>query len=529
MVAHTTANKETVLVGTTDIGGGALGNPLKASVIDLGYNSLKMVSYDVKADGSFRAYDQRGELTRLGEGLHQTGFLGREPIERTLKVLELFKEINRLAGVDTVLAVATSAVREAGNRVQFLREAEVQTGIRFRVLTGKEEALFSYVGAAKATRLPSVLFFDLGGGSLELTYARDFQVRKILSLPVGALRMTELYGKGDSKYSKKDYDRMRRRILELLPTRSELGLTRDTVLMGVGGTLRALARYDQWLKEYPLNKVHNYTLRRKSIMSIHKGLRKVKLERIADIDAFGKDRAESITAGSLVIGMTMNRLGFEEVVVSTHGLRDGVLSEYVRSPARYRQGEFNEPKANASLLSWLRARPTEMETIIHHLTSQRVISPDEAQVLDEALVSFMDLYLSTRPETLFYSIISQDSFLDHRDQLIMAIALVKAKAPKMANWFYDRYTSILKDEGRESIETLAALIQFAELVELTRSKARVKVEGDAIRLEVRSPLEDFPEELLNRAAKDLEDATGRSVKAVIRGAQGGHRAVLGKG
>jgi hypothetical protein len=132
----------------------------------------------------------------------------------------------------------------------------------------------------------------------------------------------------------------------------------------------------------------------------------------------------------------------------------------------------------------------------------------------------MDLYLSTRPETLFYSIISQDSFLDHRDQLIMAIALVKAKAPKMANWFYERYMSILRDEGKDSIDTISALIGFAELVELTRSKARVRVEDDSIRLEVRSPLKDFPEELLNKTAKDLEDATGRTIKVAIRGIDG---------
>ena len=212
---------------------------MKASVIDLGYNSLKMVSYEVKPDKTFRAYDQRGELTRLGEGLHETGVLGRAAIDRTIRQLKLFNEANKLEGVERVLAIATSPLREAGNGDEFLKEAADQTGLRFRVLTGKEEALYSYMGAA-ATRLPNVLFFDLGGGSLELTYARDNKVRKILSLPLGALRTTELFRPDGRRFDRKAYNSMRRRISDLLPTREELGIgARDgTVLLGVGGTIR---------------------------------------------------------------------------------------------------------------------------------------------------------------------------------------------------------------------------------------------------------------------------------------------------
>jgi exopolyphosphatase/guanosine-5'-triphosphate,3'-diphosphate pyrophosphatase len=374
---------------------------LKASVIDLGYNSLKMVSYEVKPDGSFRAYDQRGELTRIGEGLDQTGFLGSEPMERTIAVLRLFNEVNRLAKVDRVIAIATSAVREAGNGPQFVRDAEAETGLRFRILTGEEEALFSFVGAAKATRLADGLFFDLGGGSLELTYSRQLHVRRLMSLPLGALRMTELYGRRDGKFSKKDYNRMKRRSLDLLPTREELGLSDDTVLVGVGGTIRALARYDQWLRDYPLNKVHNYVLRRKSVLAIHKLLRRMSEEKISRIDAFGKDRAGSIAAGSLVIAMLMTRLGFDEVVVSTHGLRDGVLSEQLRDARSYSREEFTERRANDSLADWRASAPRPQEEVIHTLAARGIITATEEYILQEAVRGFMDLYLSTRPETLF--------------------------------------------------------------------------------------------------------------------------------
>ncbi len=497
---------------------------MRASVIDLGYNSLKMVSYDVRLDGSFHAYDQRGSLTRLGEGLNQTGFLGQEAIGRTLRELALLKEVNSLSGVERVLAVATSPVRDAANGDTFQREAESLLGLRFKILSGSEEALFSYVGAARATRLPDVLFFDLGGGSLELTYARGFRVRKIHSLPVGALRLSELYGREGRRYSKKDYDAMRRRISELLPTREELGLTAETVLLGVGGTIRALAKYDQWMREYPLNKLHNYRIRRKSIAVMNKRLRKMDPEKIAEIDALGRDRAESITAGSQVVSTMMSRLKFDEVIVSTHGLRDGVLSEYLRDPAAYSGEEFDEARANDSLAVW-QSEQSGTGAFSRGLASAGIVTPRERAMLDEAMGSFLDLYLATRAESLFYAILSEDSFLDNRDQIALALSFVRAKAPKTANLFYDRYRSFLRDKTRESIDKLAAFIQLAEVIRLTKSTAQIRVRDGALRIEIVTHRKDFPGLLLEQAERELEDTTGRRVKTLIHRYQEREQAV----
>ncbi len=480
-------------------------------MIDLGYNSLKMVSYDIKNDNSFRAFDQRGELTRIGEGLHLTGFLGQEPMERTLKALKVLNEANRLEGINQVLAIATSPIREAGNGEDFLHRVESETGLRFRVLTGREEALFSYIGAARSTWLPDVLFFDLGGGSLELTYARNFKVKKIMSLPVGALRMTELYGGGRDRFDKDEYDALRRRIRELLPSREELGITNETVLMGVGGTVRALAKYDQWLRNYPLNKLHNYEIRAKSISSIAKTLRKMNAGKIARIEAMGRDRAESITAGSLVIVLLMRHLGFNQLTVSTHGLRDGVLAEFLRDPSAYENQPLDEGRTRTSLADWF-GRRSGTEEFTKELATREIITKEEGLILDEAIEGFLDIYLSTRAESMFYSILNEDSFLDHRDQVEMALAFVRAKAPKTSNWFYEHYKAFLKDKTKESVDKLAAFIQFAEILELTQSKATVRLKGQRLMFFIKSSRRDFPMLLLEQAAEELEEATSLKVR-----------------
>ena len=108
---------------------------MKVSVIDLGFNSLKLVSYDVRQNNSFSLYEQRSVPSRLGEGLSETGFLRPEPVRRTIKALKEFREITNLESITQVLPIATSAVREAANRGQFLKQVRQETGFRFRVLS----------------------------------------------------------------------------------------------------------------------------------------------------------------------------------------------------------------------------------------------------------------------------------------------------------------------------------------------------------------------------------------------------------
>src|SRR5215510_9500533 len=181
---------------------------MKVSVIDLGFNSVKLVNFDIKKDGSFKAYQQEGVKVKLGESLNETGYLGKEQVDRTINALRMFRDIINFDSVRHVLPVATSAVREAGNKVDFLKKVYSQTGFQFKVLSGQEEGLYSYVGALQATCTPTTLFFDLGGGSLELVYTENYGIKKIKSYPLGALRLSQMFGRKDGTFSKKDYARM---------------------------------------------------------------------------------------------------------------------------------------------------------------------------------------------------------------------------------------------------------------------------------------------------------------------------------
>jgi exopolyphosphatase / guanosine-5'-triphosphate,3'-diphosphate pyrophosphatase len=327
---------------------------LKVSVIDLGFNSVKLVNYYVNEDNSYEMYEEKRMNVRLGEGLNFTGHLRKKSIQRTINSLKFFRDIINFQSIKNVFPVATSVVREANNQKEFLKEIDKETGFRFRVLSGKEEALYSYLGALKSTCIPTALFFDLGGGSLEMVYAENFKIKKFISLPLGALRLSLSYGRMDDIFSRERYDKMKQYILKSIPDKKELGISPKAKLVGVGGTLRAIVRYyynydyyNQELRNFELGKkIRNCRLDYESIEKIHRKFYNMTPKEIARISDIGKNRANTITAGSCVIDMMMIKLGFGKIVASASGLRDGILSSFLECPSLYSTGINNKNSNN---------------------------------------------------------------------------------------------------------------------------------------------------------------------------------------
>jgi exopolyphosphatase / guanosine-5'-triphosphate,3'-diphosphate pyrophosphatase len=491
---------------------------LKISVIDLGFNSLKLVTYEVRQDSSFTVFDQKSVPARLGEGLSQTGFLGATPMRRALDGLRFFKEVNEFNGVKHTLPVATSAVREAANSADFVKQILSDTGFKFRILSGREEALYSYTGAARSLGQSNILFFDIGGGSLEFVYSKDYKVKKILSLPLGGLRLTQMYGDSDSSFKQKDWERMEGRVVELLPSAHELGLAKETMLVGVGGNLRALARWDQELREYPLNKLHNYNMKSQAVSFMARELSKLSSRAIAEIDVIGKDRAETLAAGALVVETIMRKLDFAKLTVSTHGLRDGILSSFLDDPLAYHKGKITKTLRRTLRAGGKQRFYPSIKNFAAMLQNFDLIDRKEAEILAYEL-SWIMTETSERSEAVFYSMMNDESFLSHRDQLIAAISLVELKRPRSAEWLYQRYKSMLKSKkSKETIEKLAAVSKFLEIVIRTDSKIRFSIvdRGSKIRLRVVPGKPHFPETLFGISVKEVGDEIDRFLEYSIK-------------
>ena len=479
---------------------------MKVSVIDLGYNSLKLVNYEVRRDKSFVAYGQQSVLSKVGEGVDQTGFLGDKPIRRTLKTLKQFRAIVDLEQSNHVLPVATSAVREAGNREEFLKLAYQETGFKFKVLSEKEEAVYAFEGAKSATSVHAGLFFDLGGGSLEIVIYSEPTIKKILSVPLGGLRLTDLYAKPDGSYTKKNYARMRKRILELLPDKKHLPASKSLDLVGVGGSVRALARYDQMRRKYPLNKLHNYSMKRNAVESVHRALRRMSLRTIRKNPAIGQERSQSIIAGSLVVHLLMEKIGFRKLIVSTHGLRDGVLSAFLENPNAYRQGLLDKVLSREGTPA--HAKAPAQEKLARSLLSHRNLTKREFAILSEALDHVLPDLPVYSPETLFYIVLEADSILPHQDQIILALSVARANGMRRTDWAQTSYKRLLDKKSMEMVKKVSVLIQLAQLQQKTDIHLSMRSERGIPRLRITQGKQHVPKVLMKDILRDLEDLEG---------------------
>src|SRR5918994_7241210 len=202
----------------------------RLAVVDLGSNSFRLVVFTWVPGRWWKRTDEIHEAVRIGEGLEEAGVLAPEPMERALETVELYAHFCRATGIEDVRAVATSAIRDAKNRDEFLRRAALDV----QVLTTEEEAFYGYLAAINSTTLTDGVALDIGGGSMQLTRVEDRQAVDMRSWPFGAVRMTERF-----------LDRERPKPKHLKALRAHLAEALDEVpwlteggqLAGIGGTV----------------------------------------------------------------------------------------------------------------------------------------------------------------------------------------------------------------------------------------------------------------------------------------------------
>ena len=172
---------------------------MRLAAIDIGTNSLHMIVVQVRPDFSFEVIDREKEMVRLGAGGLDGRSLTPEVMHSALQVLSKFRRLAESHQVDEIKAVATSAVREADNGGEFLNAIREQTGIRARVISGKEEARLIHMAAAYGLGSPGevVVVVDIGGGSVEVTRGAGSAAEQVQSFKLGVIRLTERFVKSD--------------------------------------------------------------------------------------------------------------------------------------------------------------------------------------------------------------------------------------------------------------------------------------------------------------------------------------------
>ncbi|MFN8547278.1 MAG: Ppx/GppA phosphatase family protein [Candidatus Eisenbacteria bacterium] len=302
------------------------------AVCDLGSNSGRVVVARLDARGALEIVADGRAPLRLAKEFDRAGNLSAEAVARTITALRDFQRLARGAGVERPRVVATSAIREAKNREEILSAIRRATGLKVEVLSGDAEARFAFRGAIEKLPVESGLMFDLGGGSLEVT---RFARRRLLAswtLPLGALRLSDRFLKGDPPTARQ-IARLRAHLGRVLGGAELPALESDEQLIATGGTVRNLAKLDRRSRSYPLERLHGYALPLTRLRAIVARLRTRGLTARAKLPGMNSDRADSILGGALCLEGAMEWVGARGLLVSGQGTREGLLYASLRAEA----------------------------------------------------------------------------------------------------------------------------------------------------------------------------------------------------
>jgi len=292
------------------------------AVVDLGSTAVRFLLAEVRPDSGYRVVAQERVPTRLGGGA--PGTLPRAAIDDTLHAVHRF--FRRYAGHERgprVVAVATSAVRDARNRERLLGPLRYMEGIEVQVLSARDEARLGAEAALRSLPLRHAVVADLGGASLQLSRVRGARVVATDSVPLGAVRATHRFLRHDPPRPR-ELRALRREIRDQLH-----GVLRPAepgeVVVGLGGTIRTLARMH--LRAHPGERKHRHGLRlqQSEITAIRERLESVSLRKRRRIRGLPAERADIILAGAIVVEEVLVFGGYLTLVVCDRGVRDGIL------------------------------------------------------------------------------------------------------------------------------------------------------------------------------------------------------------
>jgi len=277
---------------------------MRVAAVDLGTNTTRLLVADV-VDGRIDELHRETRITRLGEGVDARRRLLPVPIARVRNTLSDYRRTAEQLGAERVLAVATSAVRDAENGEAFLGEVEWSYGFTTQLASGEEEALLTRRGVQPQ---PGTLVLDIGGGSTELV-VDDFHV----SLPMGAVRFTERWGE-------------HRAAIEEATTAllAEHVDVHPGAAVGVAGTVTTLAALDLGLEEYDRERVDGHVLTRRAAQTQLYRLAALPLEERKQVPALEPERAPVIVAGACILVATLAYFALNAITVSERDILDGI-------------------------------------------------------------------------------------------------------------------------------------------------------------------------------------------------------------
>lgn len=438
----------------------------KVAIIDIGSNSIRLVLFEIYKNHSFRVIDDIKESPRLGEGIFANGLMKQENMDKALETLVLFRSLWEHRGVTEILAFGTAAVRTAKNSKDFLDRIKKNCNIDVTVLSGEEEAKYSFYGAINSLHMEEGLLVDMGGASCELVHFENRTIKNSVSLNFGSLSIMEDFSLKDTIEEEQELalNDFLEKEFSKVPWLKSIS---NVPLIGVGGTIRNLGKIHMKQNNYPIDNLHNYFIEAESLKNIYSFLKEKDFKEKQKIEGLAKSRADIISGASFVFSKLIDYASLSGVQISGKGIREGFLYTHLSKRGKeikdgFSYGLFNvcerygiNQEHGGEIYKTFTELFYKMKALHNLEFNEKLAKSLSYLCLSGINISYYDHDLHS-----FYTILNSrlDGVL-HKELLIIALA---SSQQNKKNSLWENYKNFLTEEDIYIINTYGMILCFSK-------------------------------------------------------------------
>ncbi len=457
----------------------------RTAIIDIGSNSARLVIFQNTSKHGFHLICELKSRVRIGEGAYENGGnLQTIGMDRAYSTLESFAQTLDEFAVSKVIAVATSALRDAPNREQFLHKVTQNLGIHIEVIDGKKEALLGAIAANNLLPIHNAITIDIGGGSSDLSLIKNGKVVDTYSLNLGTVRLKELFF--DKNHTIIETRHYIAHALKSLPK-----AFRATTAVGIGGTARTLAKGIITQTHYPLKKLHAFSY---ILSSHHSYFTEIVSSPLSALERLHikENRHDTIREGTLIFLEILKQIGASQVITSGVGVREGAYLHHKLSNPPYKlpvNPSIRSIRDRFDILSLPQGNKKKIARQLYVLFADHIDPHKDYLPLLEKALSLSNigkmLTIYQKDKHASYIAMQELNFGFTHEEMVLISLLLYAKAKRgYHKLLYKEYKLLLP--SKKSIKWLSFIYTLTLILHRASTKARIAFNYTKYTLEIKS-------------------------------------------
>lgn len=460
----------------------------RTAIIDIGSNSARLVIFQKTSSYGFHLICEQKSKVRIGEGAYENGGnLQKIGTDRAYNALQSFSQTIKEFKVNKIICVATSALRDAPNRDIFLSDIKDKLGLTIRVIDGKEEALYGAIAANNLLNISDGITIDIGGGSSDMALIKNNKVIDTYSLDLGTVRLKELFF--DKELPISEVHQYIDDALKDLPVSF-----RSKTAIGIGGTVRTLAKSIMNISYYPLNKLHAFGYRLDTHYSHLKEISDAKINNLEKL-SIKSNRHDTIREGTTIFLKILEQIGAKDIITSGVGVREGVyLHEKLKKSQEFRFPKNSNPsmrsiKDRFDILALPHGNKRNIAKKLYSIFHSQIDSKQNyLPVINRALAlsnigKMLTIYHQNR-HAHYIAMQELNYGLSHQEMVLIALLLSSKESKRYPKELYLQYETLLP--SKKTVKWLSFIYTLTILLHRNSAKANINFEYSNESLQIKS-------------------------------------------